>query len=328
MISIVMPVYNAAPYLKECLDSILNQSYKDWELIAVNDYSLDTSMSILKEYAERDARILCFDNTEKGIIPALKLGYSKSSGEYITRMDADDIMPIEKLLLMYTKLQEDPKGVVTGEVEYFSDGELGDGYKKYERWLNNLVAVNSHYQEVYKECVIASPCWMMSKEQFEMIGAFESKQYPEDYDLCFRMYNNRIKVLPIKEVLHKWRDSSGRASRNDPNYSDNNFLKIKIDYFLLSDHSNTSQLFVWGAGKKGKEISKLLNKKYIDYQWVCNNENKIGHRINDVLLQSEETVFQSDSIIQVIISVANTEEQKQINERLALTENIEAYWFC
>jgi len=96
MISIVMPMRNALPYLDECVRSIINQTYKSWELIVVNDHSTDLSYDVLSEFSKQDKRITILNATGKGIINALQQAYSKTSGTYITRMDADDIMPEQK----------------------------------------------------------------------------------------------------------------------------------------------------------------------------------------------------------------------------------------
>ena len=105
-VSVIMPVKNAMPYLSACLDSILNQTFKDWELIAVNDGSDDDSEETLLAYARSDSRICVYNNSGTGIIPALQLAYKKSSGNYIHRMDADDLMLPEKLQSLLDLLKE------------------------------------------------------------------------------------------------------------------------------------------------------------------------------------------------------------------------------
>ena len=92
-----MPVKNTSAYLEACLNSVLQQSEPNWELIAVDDHSTDDSKAILNEFAAKDPRIKVLENSKKGIISALQLAYSKSSGKFITRMDSDDIMIPEKL---------------------------------------------------------------------------------------------------------------------------------------------------------------------------------------------------------------------------------------
>ncbi len=314
LISIIMPVRNALPYLTACLDSILQQSYADWELLAVNDNSDDQSESVLLKYASQDQRIYCFQNNGTGIIDALNTGYSYSKGQYITRMDADDIMPSIKLERLCGLLRNSEKGILsTGKVKYIRESSLGKGFKKYENWLNRLCDENIHYSEIYKECVIPSPCWMMYRKDFDRIGGFDNKTYPEDYDLCFRMYENKITVIPSGEVLHIWRDHEQRASRNDDNYSDNRFLNLKVKYFLRNEFILDEKLIVWGAGKKGKRIAYLLLENNIDFEWITNNNKKIDKHIYGKKIKSTSDLISGIyPINSIILAVANEDEQKKI----------------
>ena len=88
-----MPVKDTAKYLPACLDSILSQTYTNWELIAVDDGSSDNSFSILQEYEKKDQRIVALQNPESSLLKALRYGYANSNGELIHRMDSDDKMP-------------------------------------------------------------------------------------------------------------------------------------------------------------------------------------------------------------------------------------------
>lgn len=328
MVSIVMPIKNAAKHLKECLDSILNQSFTDWQLLAVNDGSTDETLDILKQYATKDSRILYFNTNGSGIIDALRLAHKNATGNYITRMDADDIMPANKLKKMRAAIHNKPNTLATGKVKYIADDKLFDGYQAYETWLNSLIENQSHFTEIYKECVIASPCWMLSKEDFERCGAFNSSKYPEDYDLSFRFYEHKLDVVAVPEVMHIWRDHSTRASRNDTNYSDNAFLDIKTYYFLKLDYNKNKKLLLWGAGKKAKKIAQLLQAENIKFVWACNNEKKIGHNIYEQEMKDIDSVFQENESYQSILTIANKEEQQQIKDYLKQQQNIEAFWFC
>ncbi len=327
MVSIIMPVKNASPFLVMCLDSFLNQTHQDWELIAVNDHSTDDSSKILDSYSAKDERITVLHNTGGGIIDALSLGYKSSSGDYISRMDADDIMVDRKIEALWLSFKGDShEHVATGMVNYFGDGdELGPGYRRYEQWLAELCRNNRHYKEIYKECVIPSPCWMMKRETFDRIGGFEVSVYPEDYDLVFRLYKHQIEVKPIVRLLHYWRDHANRASRTDENYADNSFLEMKIRYFLELDYDSSRTLTLWGAGKKGKRAAQLLLGEKIDFDWICENPNKIGKEIYGKVLHGLDGINESS---QLIILVANPKDQEDIRKRLAKTQNIQAFWFC
>jgi len=256
-ISILMPVKNTASFLKDCLDSIINQTEKNFELIAVDDHSTDECYTILSEYSTKDSRFKVFKNSGSGIIEALRLAYSKSTGEVITRMDSDDIMSLDKLKVLKTNLENFGLGYIAlGKVKYFSEKPLGDGFKRYEEWLNSLIEKASNFEGVYKECVIPSPCWMVYREDLEKCNVFYPNDYPEDYDLAFRFYEVGLKPISCNTILHHWRDYATRTSRTHKHYADHTFLDIKMKYFLKLDYDSNKNLVVWGAGDKGKTIAK------------------------------------------------------------------------
>lgn len=108
MISIVVPVYNTAPYLSSCLDSILHQTVTDWELILVDDGSTDGSGAICDEYAAKDSRIQVLHLANQGPAKARNLGIAKSQGEFVAFIDSDDLLHVQYLdHLLKTMLKED-----------------------------------------------------------------------------------------------------------------------------------------------------------------------------------------------------------------------------
>ena len=330
-VSILIPFKDTAQYLPECLDSILAQTFTDWELIAVNDHSADNSHQVVETYAEKDARIKVLTNDGKGIIPALQKAYARSTGSLITRMDADDIMKPNRLEVMTNALLKfGKKHIAVGQVQYFSHRGISDGYSRYEKWLNGLTALGTNYLEIYKECVIPSPCWMVYRADFETSGAFNSDTYPEDYDLAFRFYEQQLKVVPCKEVLLLWRDYDTRTSRTHEHYAQNYFLDIKFHYFLKLEHSPKRPLVVWGAGHKGKTIAKKLIEQNIHFTWLCDNPKKIGKEIYGQQLyhfSKLETLEKPQSII----TVANGEAQQEIEEYLkglGQKSMEDFYFFC
>lgn len=328
LISILLPVKNTADYLPACLNSILNQSISNWELIAVNDHSTDNSPAILKTYAQKDQRIKILDNTDKGIIAALRLAYQNSTGTYITRMDSDDQMAAEKLEVLLNGLSNQGQ-LAVGQVQYFSATQLGAGYQKYEQWLNQLSGRGTNFQEIYKECVIPSPCWMVHRNDLDRCGAFETDRYPEDYDLCFRFYQYGLQVIPTDKVLHYWRDYPNRTSRTDAHYSDNRFLAIKMFYFLKLDYQKERPLVLWGAGKKGKWMAQYLVQQQISFQWICNNPKKIGKNIYGQIL-GDANQFKELDQAHFIVAVANKAAQQEIYSSLEKVGTLgkDFFFFC
>ena len=328
-----MPVKDTAEYLHACLDSILDQTYTHWELIAVDDGSSDNSFSILQEYDKKDKRVITLQNPEPSLLKALRFGYAHSSGELIHRMDSDDKMPANKLQTMYEAYTSVPSHfhpvLITGGTEYFSDeGPVGDGFKRYDKWLMDVANDNSHAIEVYKECVIPSNCWLVHRSDFDKIGGFEPSTFPEDYDLCYRFIEGSMTIIGLPKVLHHWRDRSDRISRNWDVYKDNRFFELKVDYFFKINRDNNRPLVLWGAGKNGKDLAKLISKKESKYHWICDNDKKIGKDIYGTKLQHFELLKELISP-QIIIAVASPDGQTEILQELENRGKIKGkdYWF-
>ena len=117
-ISVIIPIFNAERYLSDCLDSIVNQSFKDIEIICINDGSKDKSEKIIKEYAQKDKRIILFNQDNKGAGPARDKGIELSRGEYISFIDSDDIFHYRTLEIAYNNLKKYNSEVVW--FEYFN----------------------------------------------------------------------------------------------------------------------------------------------------------------------------------------------------------------
>ena len=331
LISILVPFKNTSAFITDCLESIVNQTYGNWELIIVDDHSTDNSYSIVEGFAKIDRRINLFKNKGSGIIDALQLAYSKSKGTFITRMDSDDIMVADKLQTMLDDLMSNGKGhIALGLVKYFSAKGINDGFSKYQSWLNKLTKQGVNYSEIYKECVIASPCWMVHRKDFDNCGAFNSEIYPEDYDLVFRFYKQGLKCIPSSKLLHYWRDYSYRASRTQDNYSHDMLLQLKLHYFLQLHHDKEKTLVIWGAGHKGKFSANYLIENNVNYTWICDNSKKIGKHIYDQELHDFkhlETIKNPQSII----TVANPKAQKEIKAYLKnqnMRSMVDYFFFC
>lgn len=330
-VSILIPFKDTEIFLPDCIQSIIDQTYDDWEILAVNDSSSDDSLNTMLSFAKKDSRIKVLQNEGKGIIEALRTAYSRSKGSFITRMDSDDLMTENKLATMVKALENHGLGhVALGKVKYFSNEGLGGGYLNYEKWLNGLTEQGTNYSEIYKECVIPSPCWMVYKSDLERAGAFLSDRYPEDYDLAFRFYEQGLKCIPCNEVLHHWRDYSYRTSRTSEHYAQNYFLDIKITYFLKLDYMPNRPLVLWGAGAKGKSIAKNLIERKIAFKWVCNNSKKIGLDIYGEKMEHYQEI-NSLKEPQLLITVANKEAQEFIKDYLMEQKkyrDMDCFFFC
>ena len=331
LISILTPFKNTAPFLQECLDSIRAQSHDNWEVLMIDDHSSDSSYDLVENYAKNDSRIQLYKNRGNGIIDALRMAFSHSKGDYVTRMDSDDIMHPEKLEIMLTNLQEHGRQhVALGLVKYFGEERISEGYCQYEHWLNTLTKHGANYDEIYKECPIPSPCWMVHKDDLTLCDAFNPSRYPEDYDLTFRFYKHHMKCIPNQQVLHYWRDYKTRTSRIHFHYSQNYFLNIKLHYFLELDYDNSRALTVWGAGTKGKTVAKQLVQNKIPFVWIVDNPKKIGKRIYGCPLFDFNYLDQLQHP-QSIITVANEDARRKIEvyfNAQNMRPMVDYFFFC
>ncbi|GAB4244343.1 MAG: glycosyltransferase [Ekhidna sp.] len=316
-VSIIMAAKDTEPYLPDCLDSIRSQTYENWELIAINDHSTDKTPHILDAYARKDARIRVFHSKRKKLIPTLKEGYVHAKGDLINRMDSDDKMPHDKLEVLVHEWSQYGKGhIIAGGTEHFvDDGEVGGGFRRYEQWLNNIARSGSHYQEIYQECVIPSHCWVIHKDDFDSVDAFNPEVYPEDYDLCFRFYRAGLKVHGIDKILHYWRDRSNRISRTWDEYKDNRYFDLKLRYFYELDREKSRPLVIWGAGRNGKDLVKNIQQYENHLHWVCDNDRKIGKDVYGIKMAATASI-QGLENPQILIVVSSPEEKVRIRKQL------------
>lgn len=201
-ISVVMPVYNAEPYLKDAIESILNQTFTDFEFIVVDDASTDNSYKIIEEYSKKDKRIIVFRNEKNlGIAETRTKGTKYAKGKYIAVFDADDISILTRLEKQYNYLEKHTDcGVVGGFIEsFYSDTGKILGVRKYYEDDANL------RRRLFLYCPVSQGVCMIRREVFETLGYYNPK-YPvaEDLDLWFRI-GTKYKFANIQEILLKYR---------------------------------------------------------------------------------------------------------------------------
>ncbi|ABE53092.1 glycosyltransferase family 2 protein [Methanococcoides burtonii] len=226
-ISVVMPAYNAEAYLKDSIESILDQTYTDFEFIIVDDASTDNSHEIIEEYSKKDKRIVVLRNEiNLGIAETRTKGTKYSKGKYIAVSDADDISILTRLEKQYNYLEEHKDcGVVGGFIELFdSDTSKIIGVRKYYEDDANL------RKRLFLYCPVAQPVCMMRKEVFETLGYYDPKYPPaEDLDLWFRI-GTKYKFANIQEILLKYRVHKKSATISTTKKMEAMTLKIRKKY--------------------------------------------------------------------------------------------------
>jgi hypothetical protein len=207
-LSVVMPAYNAAPYLDEAVTSILNQTFRDFEFIIINDGSTDATPSILKRYAETDSRIHVYHQENQGMISALNRGCRLVRGKYIARMDADDISLPRRFEKQLEYMERHPQIGILGTWIYNVD-ENGSVKGTWCPPTNSKMLKWTHFFGV---CV-AHPSVLMRRKVMERVNFYRSDAaHGEDVDLWLRA-SAITDFGNVPEILCKYRTWSGGSSR-------------------------------------------------------------------------------------------------------------------
>lgn len=206
LVSIIMGAYNCEKTIRNCIESVLNQSYLDWELIICDDASTDNTYAILAEYANMDNRIRILKNNENMRLAAsLNRCLKEARGKYVARVDADDEYTYDKLekqvLFMEKNSDIDVSG--TGRILFDENGEYATVYEKDIPSKTDLLF----------DAPFAHPTIMMKKEVYEALNGYNVSKDTmrcEDLDLWFRFFEQGYRGANIHEPLYRY-----HLSRND-----------------------------------------------------------------------------------------------------------------
>jgi glycosyltransferase involved in cell wall biosynthesis len=288
-ISVLLPVYDAASFLEEALDSIAGQSFEDYEVVAVDDGSTDASRVILEERASRDTRFRVIRREHAGIVAALEVARAASAGRYLARMDADDRADPDRFALQLALMDGCPEMVACGaHARYFPRDGITDGALRYERWLATIRGREDVDRELFVECPIAHPTFFLRANAVEAAGGYRAMGWPEDYDLLHRLRAlGPIGIVP--EVLLHWRDRPDRLSRTGADYSEHAFRRCKV-HFLRERYPGRGVL-IWGAGPVGKAFAReLLSAGSEVVGFVDLDPRKLGQVIHGATVVGPEAV--------------------------------------
>lgn len=235
-ISVVMSAYNCEKFLIESLDSLLQQSFSDFELIIFDDGSIDGTRNIIIDYAANDNRIIpIYNEKNMGLTVNLNRGIKLSRGTYIARMDADDISLPERFKKQVHFLENNPDIDLVGTYAIDID-DLGKGI--------HLRMMPQLHQDIINLLPKANPIThssvMFRKESFKKIGFYnESYNTTQDYEMWFRAAGIGLKFQNLNEVLLKYRMDSDYVSRKSLKYRLydcklrlHSYKYINLPYFL------------------------------------------------------------------------------------------------
>lgn len=200
-VSVMMPVFNAETYLAEAVESVLTQTFVDFEFLIIDDGSTDRSKSILQDYAERDSRIRLTNQANTGYVVALSRMIDQAQGTFLARMDADDICHRERFQRQVAVLEtHDNIGAVGSAVQ------LIDAQSRFLRLENSASDHNEIQQRLLRgECPVCHPAVMMRADTLRRVGGYRATYEPaEDRDLWLRI-GEVAEVVNLPEPLLQYR---------------------------------------------------------------------------------------------------------------------------
>ena len=260
LLSVVIPIYNTAPYLKRCISSIQGQTYQKLEIICVDNGSSDNSLQILKEFEKDDSRIVVLEEKKKGVSAARNCGLKSAKGEYITFVDSDDAVLPDMYRTLIDILERERADIShCGYRRFEPDGSYRDisgtgEYLTENKWeaINHLLRgekyTGSLWNKIYKG------------ELFQGLSLDEELVHNEDFLLNYQLFNAAEKTVFLDKPFYLYyiRKESASSSRNASLRSRN----------ALSVSEKVWQLF------RNTEVKEAAANKYY-YDLVCSYRNGI-----------------------------------------------------
>jgi glycosyltransferase involved in cell wall biosynthesis len=284
-VSVVMPLRDGADYLLECLRSIQTQTLRDFELLVVDDGSVDAGPELVRQHAREDPRIRLLHQPALGIVAALNRGLRNARADLVARMDADDIMHPHRLELQHEQMHARKDLTLVGcRVDALTDTTLGKGMCEYLRWQNACLSEQQLREQMYVESVFTHPSVMFRRERILELGGYRQGVFPEDYELWLRIAAAGDSMFKLDRILLRWRQHPQSLSRIDERYTRVAFDVLRARYLAADSRLHDArEVVIWGAGRRTrKRCQKLFEQGLQISAWIDIDPRKIGQRIANV----------------------------------------------
>jgi len=228
-----------------------------FEIVCVDDASVDATPALLAEAARRDPRIRVLRGEGRGLVAALNLGLSHCRGELIARMDADDVVHPDRLLLQAEMLLSNPALGAVGSLVRCFPRPISPGLRRFENWLNQTVTPEQCRNGRFIEAPLVHPSATFRREA--LVQGWEDHGWAEDWDLQLRMIEQGWELAKVPRVLLDWRDWPGRLTRTGPAYREDAMFRLRAHH-LARGPLRGRPFDIWGAGPTGKRLARELEK--------------------------------------------------------------------
>lgn len=254
LVSIVLPVYNGEKYLEISIQSCINQTYKNWELLVIDDGSIDRTEEIVRKFEKEDNRIHFFKNKENLKLPkALNRGFSLAKGEYLTWTSDDNYFRTEALEQMVNKLQESKCGLVFSSYSIINE----EGKE-----MTEMVAPKDYKHSIWSYNVVGA-CFLYSREVYECIGEYDPTLFLcEDYDYWLRVFQ-KFEVTYIEENLYAYRRHNKALTTTHKAGQHEALEKVLLKNFKEKKNAETIDYYYLYRGlHRSRRLQKTWKRKY------------------------------------------------------------------
>ena len=316
LVSVLLPFHDAEQTLASALGSIRRQSHRRLEVVAVDDGSSDRSAEIVRDASRLDPRIRLVQQPHRGLSSALNFGLSRCRGEFVARMDADDISLHRRIRLQHDFLLANADiGVVGSLVRMVPRRSLTDGMRRYEAWLNALCSADAIRRDLFVESPLCHPSVMIRKRLLQEVAGYQDNQWPEDYDLWLRLDAAGVSMAKVPRLLLLWREDDNRLSRTSSDYGRDRFFAAKLHYMI--QRLGQRRALVWGAGQEGKPwMRALAHRGLLDQQAVDVDPRKIGQTIHGSRIIRPEDLPPPSAVRLVLVAVGAQGARDEIRGHL------------
>lgn len=284
-VSVMLPCWNAEETLPACLDSLLAQTWRDFEIVAVDDGSTDGTAEVLRTYERRDRRVRAVFTAHQGVARAANVALEQAHGKFVARMDADDLALPERLAAQASWLTMRPKlGLVGSRVRFGGDRDTARGYALYVDWTNRQITSEAISLNRFVESPFAFPSVMFRRELYFEHGGFRQGDFPEDYEFLLRLLDRGVVMEKVDAELLVWNDPPTRLTRTDPRYDPRAFYRVKAYYlarWLAAHNPRHPDVGVLGAGRPTRRRALLLEEHGVNIREFYDlDPRKIGQVLN------------------------------------------------
>jgi len=295
-LSIMMPLRNEERHLPAALRSLQRQSFRDWELIAVDDGSTDATPDLLAAAAQNDPRIRVLRLPPSGLVAALNAGLAACRAPWVARMDGDDVCHPERLARQLAYLAAHPEtDLLACQVRHFPRPQLQEGMLAYEAWQNALLSHEEILRDLWVESPLAHPTVIYRRALVADLGGYRDCGWPEDYDLWLRLAAAGARFSRLPQVLFYWRDRPQRFTRTSPVCTLEAFRACKAHHLQQSFLRDCHEVTLWGAGVEGKAWRQTLLAAGIRVvRWIEVDRRKLGQTIHGAPVAGIDTLRPGD----------------------------------